>query len=194
VLVWTIVGRRCLTWSATYADHVPSGQWPSDPRRHVHRVVRHPSAPLVVFTVAGAVVVVGTVLPWFRAGSTSRSSYQLMGLLTRLEIAPDGLVSDLVRWWPVVPLLVTTAVVLAWWRWTIPALVIAAIALVYVGGVGYAIVDAARDVGVTTGPGPWVCTLGGIDLLASSVWLALSTSSRRLALPAPAAAPLADPS
>jgi hypothetical protein len=149
---------------------------------------------LIVFTVAGAIVLVGTLLPWLRTGSTSRSSYQLMGLLSRLDIAPDGVVSDLVRWWPVVPLLVTAAVVLAWWRWTIAALVLAAVALAYVGGVGFAMVVAARDAGVSIGPGPWVCTIGGADLLLSSVWLAAATTTRRLALRAPVAAPLADPS
>jgi hypothetical protein len=160
----------------------------------VHRLVRHPSAPLLVFTVAAAVVLVGTVLPWMSTGSRTRTSYQLMGLLSRLDIAPDGWVSELIRWWPVVPLLVTSAVVLAWWRWTIAALVVAALTVAYVGGVGFQIVTAARDSGVDIGPGPWVCTIGGVDLLLSSVWLAVSTTSRRLALRAPVAAPLADPS
>jgi hypothetical protein len=160
----------------------------------VHRLVRHPGAPLIVFTIAGATVLVGTVLPWMSTGSTTRTSYQLMGLLSRLEIAPDGWVSGLVRWWPIVPLLVTAAVVLAWWRWTLAALAVAAATLAYVGGVGYTMVASARDVGIDIGPGPWVCMAGGVDLVVSSVWLAAATNARRLALRAPVAAPLADPS
>jgi hypothetical protein len=160
----------------------------------VHRLVRHPGAPLLLFTIAAATVLVGTVLPWMRTGSTTRSSYQLMGLLSRLEIARDGVVSGLVRWWPVVPLLVTAAVVLAWWRWTFAALAVAAATLGYVGAVGFTMVASARDVGIDIGPGPWVCLVGGVDLAVSSVWLGAATTSRRLALRAPVAAPLADPS
>jgi hypothetical protein len=150
-------------------------------------------APELTFTVAALVVLVGTFLPWLRTGSTSRSSYDLLGLLSRLDFAPDGPMSTLVRCWPLVPVLLTGAVVLAWWRWTWAALVVAAAALLYAGGVGVAMIAAVRGTGISTGPGPWVATIGSLDLVVSSVWLAV-TSARRLGLPAPVAAPLADPS
>lgn len=159
-------------------------------RRGFHHLVRHPGAPLVVFTIAAVVVVVGTFAPWLRSGSTSRSSYDLLGLMSRLDIAPDGFVSTLVRWWPVVPLLATSAVVSAWWRWTSVAVAAAVVSVFYAGGVGAAIVVASRGTSITIGPGPWICAIGGLALLGSAAWLAIS-ATRRVAR-TPAAAPLDD--
>jgi len=162
------------------------------PRSAMHRFVRHPSLPLVVLTVAAVVTLVGTFVPWLRSGSTSRTSYELLGALARLDFAPDGVVSVLVRGWPVVPLLVTAAVVAAWWRWTWVSVAAAAAAALYAGGVGLTMVIGAHRTGIDVEPGPWVCLLGATVLLVAAAWLALSATTR--AARAPVSAPQADPS
>lgn len=174
--------RRFLPWRATYAARVT--------QHVVHRVVRHPTASLSAFTCAAIATLIGTFLPWLRSGSRTRTSYDLLGVLSRLEFAPGGVVSTLVHWWPVVPLLITAAVVAGWWRWTWPAVVAAAISALYAGGVGVAVTVASHDVGIELGPGPVVCALGGAGLLLASLWLTLTATGR--ALPTPDAAPLVD--
>ncbi|MCU1360515.1 MAG: hypothetical protein JWN99_1804 [Ilumatobacteraceae bacterium] len=166
MLVSTIEVRRSLTWSATYA-------------LLVHRLVRHPGTPLAVFTAAAAVTMVGTFLPWLRSGSTSRSSYDLLGVLARLDVAPHGAVSTLVHWWPVVPLLITSAVVAAWWRWNWAAVAAAVVSALYAGGVGLAMMVASRGTGIGLGPGPWVCVFGGFDLLMAALWLTVTSAIGR---------------
>ncbi len=142
---------------------------------------------------AGAVVVLSTFLPWLRSGSTSRSSYELLGLLDRLDIAPDGPISALVRWWPLVPLVVTLAVVLAWWQRWAASLAAAVVAVVYAGGVGGALAARSKDTPVTLGPGPMVCAVASAVFLVTAGWMVFTHASAR-AVPAPHAAPPADPS
>lgn len=137
-------------------------------------------------SIAGLVTLVGTFLPWLHSGSTTRSSYALLGVLARLDLTTDGVVSTLVRWWPLVPLLVTAAVVAAWWRWTWLSVGVAATAAIYAGGVGAVIVVAARGTGIDLGVGPWVCGVGALVLLVSSTWSAISTTRRAARAPASA--------
>jgi len=136
-------------------------------------------------------VVFATFLPWLRSGTTTRSSYELLGLLTRLDFAPDGPVSVLVRWWPLVPLVVTLAVVLAWWRRWVASLVAAVVAVLYAGGVGGALVVASRDTGIAVGPGPLVCAIGSVAFLFTAAWMVFTHASQSAAR-APLAAPPAD--
>ena len=159
-------------------------------------LVEHRVAALIVFTCAAAVTLLGTFVPWLRSGGTSRSSYDLLGVLVRLELAPDGKVATMVRWWPVVPLLLTVAVVAAWWRQTWIAVTTAVLSVLYISGVGAKVVVAAQNAGIQVGPGPWVCAFGGAGLLLASVWLATAsvTSARRPELRAPHAVPLDGPS
>lgn len=154
-----------------------------------HHVVRHPTAALIVFTIAASITLVGTFLPWLRSGSTSRSSYDLLGVLSRLDVAPGGAVSTLVHWWPVVPMLLTSAVVAAWWRWAWVALAAAVISALYAGGVGLAMMVASRDTNIGVGPGPWVCVFGGLDLLIAATWLTVRTATGRGAPRPDAASP-----
>lgn len=156
-------------------------------------MLRHRPASLTAFSVAGFAVVLATFLPWLRSGSTSRSSYDVLSLLDRLELAPDGMVSTLVRWWPIVPLLVTAAVVSAWWglRWV--ALGATVVAVFYAGGVGLALVVASRSTGVAIGPGPWVCAVACLVFLASAGWIVLTHATGRDAR-TPFVAPPVDPS
>jgi hypothetical protein len=136
-------------------------------------------------------VVVATFLPWLRSGSTSRSSYELLGLLDRLEIAPDGAVSTLVQWWPMVPLLVTLAVVLAWWERWLASLAAALVAVVYAGGVGSALALGSRGTPIRLGSGPWVCAVASAAFLVTAAWMVFTHASAS-AVPAPRAAPPAD--
>jgi hypothetical protein len=163
----------------------------SSPSRSIHHVIRHPTTSLVVFSAAAVVTLVGTFMPWLRSGATNRSSYDLLGMLRRLGIAPNGVVSTFVHWWPVVPLLITAAVVAAWWRWTAAAAVAAAMAAIYSGVVAIAMIVAARRTIITVGSGPWVCIVGDGVLLTSAAWMSITNATRRV-LPAPGAAPLAD--
>jgi hypothetical protein len=157
------------------------------------QMLRHRPSSLVAFSVAGLVVVVGTFLPWLRSGSTSRSSYDLLGVLDRLDLAPGGFISTLIRWWPMVPLLVTVAVVAAWWglRWV--ALVTATAAVLYAGGVGAALVVASRDTGIGVGVGPWVCAIASAVFLITALWIVFTHATGH-AVRTPREAPLVDPS
>jgi hypothetical protein len=159
--------------------------------RITRNVVRHPHTALIVFTLAAAVTLVGTFVPWLRSGSTSRSSYDLLGLMSRLDFAPGSVVRTMVRWWPLVPLLITTAVVAAWWQQTWVALIAATTSALYAGGVGVAVVVASRRTHVDVGPGPWVCAIGSLGLLVAATWLAV-TSARRPDPAAPVATTPAD--
>jgi hypothetical protein len=147
----------------------------------LRRLARHRPSSLVAYTVAGAVVVLATFLPWLHSGTTSRSSYDLLGVLARLDIAPHGMVSRLITWWPVVPLLVTCAVVMAWWRWWVPSMVTALLAIAYAGGVGTSLVVATRGTGIGLGVGPLLCAVASGVFLVTSVWMVFTHASERAA-------------
>lgn len=155
------------------------------------RALRHRPASLIAFTAAGAVVVVATFLPWVRSGSTSRSSYDLLGVLARLDVAHDGAASTLVRWWPIVPMIVTIAVVLAWWQRWLMSLIAAVIAVGYAGGVGGMLAVRSRGTGIGVSAGPWVCAAGSAVFLVTAAWMVFTHASGRVA-PTPREAPLAD--
>ncbi len=159
----------------------------------LRRLARHRPSSLVAYTAAGAVLVASTFLPWLRSGRTDRTSYDLLGVLARLDIAPHGVVSRLVTWWPVVPLLVTLAVVMAWWRWWVPSMVTALAAVVYAGGVGTSLVVRTRGTGIGIGAGPWVCAVSSVVFSLTAVWMVFTHASER-AVRARIAAPPADPS
>ena len=157
----------------------------------VRRLVRHRPSALGAYTVAGGAVVIATFLPWLHSGSTSRSSYELLGLVERLDIAPDGVVSTLIRWWPLVPLLVTIAVVLGWWQRWVASSAVALAAVAYSGGVGSSLAWQARGTPITLGAGPWVCAIASVVFLVTAGWMAFSHASAR-AVAVPRAAPPAD--
>ncbi len=157
----------------------------------MRRLVRHRPTALGAYTAAGAAVVLATFLPWLHSGSTARSSYELLGLLDRLGIAPDGPVSLLVRWWPLVPLVVTTAVVLAWWQRWLASLVAAAVAVVYAGGVGSTLAWRSRGTPITLGAGPWLCAVASGAFLLTAAWMVFTHASAN-AVRAPRATPPAD--
>ena len=75
----------------------------------------------------------GSFLPWLESGERSRSSYELYGVVSRLEVASGSWARVGLAVWPLVPLLVTSAAVLAWWGRAVSALVAAWVAAAYVG-------------------------------------------------------------
>lgn len=152
---------------------------------------RRPLSPLVVLTSAGVLLLAGTFLPWLHSGTTSRSSYALIGLVDRLDIAPGGPAATLIGAWPFVPLLVTTAVVLAWWGRSTWSLVVAVVAALYAGGLAAVLAVGSSGTSIDVGVGPWLCAAAGGCFLMAAVWLRVASGrasrTRR-------AAPLADPS
>lgn len=128
---------------------------------------RH-SVIVVAMTIAGALTVIGTLLPWVRVGTRRRNSYDVFELAGRLGLAPDGPVANGLRWWAFVPLLTAIAVVAVWWGWLRPGAAVGVVAGVYAGGVG-AVVARTSTRGITLEAGPAVTAAGGLALLAGSV-------------------------
>jgi hypothetical protein len=117
-------------------------------------------------TIAAAVLLLGTFLPWVRSGRRERNSYELLGLVDRLGFAPDGWVERFVRWWPVVPLLVVAAVVGAWWNRRPAAVVLAVTAIVYATAVAWKLAERPGPalLGIT------VTLVGCALLLVATAW------------------------
>jgi hypothetical protein len=127
---------------------------------------------LAAATAAGVVTLVGTALPWLRSGRRWRTSYELLGLVERLDIA-RGPARHLVRWWPLVPLLVTATVVAAWWAATRIAAALALVSSTVVVHVVIVVRRAAPRAGLHVGNGPWVSVVGAVLLLGCCVALAV---------------------
>ena len=127
-----------------------------------------------VVSVGAATALVGTFLPWVRIGSRSRSSYLLLGILSRLRFTPGGPAAAAVRLWPLVPLLLVSAVVVAWSGRRRVGGAITVVAAVYVGGLA-AVVTLAP---VAAQPGVPVALAGSVVLLVAAV---LQLTGRRQA-------------
>jgi hypothetical protein len=135
---------------------------------------------LTALSIVGVALLAATFLPWVHSGSRTRSSYELLGLLDRLGVAGDGLAAGLIRWWPMVPLLVTCAVVLGWWRLHGWALAVALVASGYVVGVAGVLIVASGSTGVDLGIGVWVATLAGALFVAAAVFTRVTAASARV--------------
>ena len=122
-----------------------------------------------VATAGALVAVVGTFLPWLRSGTRRRSSYEIFSLVDRLGISQSSLVGWGLRLWPIVPLLLATAVTLAWFprKWFSGASAVAAV--VYAGGVSAAVEFAPATSLIAVSYGPWVTLAGAIALAAGAV-------------------------
>lgn len=126
--------------------------------------------PAVVVMAAGAVVtIVGTLLPWVRTGGVQRNSYDVFVLVERLGISESDLVGYGLRRWPLVPLLVVAAVVLAWWGWPHAGAVIGIVGGVYAGGVGATVATADAVQVVDIKAGATVTAVGAAVLLLGSI-------------------------
>lgn len=142
------------------------------------QVTRWRVVAAVVATLGAAIVIAGGALPWLRTGNRRRSSYDVFALVDRLGFSPSGPVGWAVRLWPVMPLLVTVAAVLAWqWRlW--PFLVAAAVAVAYAGGVGIAVATADPPALLRVEPGPTVTACGAAAILLAALLAAFATFAR----------------
>ncbi len=159
----------------------------------VPRPRREAVAARAGLTLAGSAVLAATFLPWLGTGTGSRSSYDLLGVLARLGLTPDGPLSTLVEWWPLVPVTLTSAVVLAWWGRDGVAAVVALAGAAYTGGVAVALRVAARRAGVQVHHGVVLCAAASVALAVCALWLLLTRATGRGA-PAPGAAAPGDPS
>lgn len=122
-------------------------------------------------------VVVATFLPWVNSGSRSRSSYGLLGVIDRLGIAGEGLAGTAIRWWPVVPLLVTAAVLLGCWHRHRLAVIVALVTTVYVVGVAAVLIAVRTDADVDLGIGVWLGAATGLLFSVAAVVAVLKAAS-----------------
>ena len=141
--------------------------------------------------------VVGLLLPWVYSGSIGRSSFQLFGLIDRLGFTPGGILGAIVKWWPVAPLVLTTAVVMIWAGRVRSGAIIGLCASIAVGAFAAVMrFGAAKVPTVRLGDGPVVSLVCAIALGATCV-LSLVRGARLPRVPAaerPLAAPQGDPS
>jgi hypothetical protein len=64
--------------------------------------------PVVAAVAAASVAVAASFLPWARSGEASRSSYELVSVVVRLEVLPEG-TGGLARIWYALPALLGCA-------------------------------------------------------------------------------------
>gem|GEM_PF-13725 len=136
--------------------------------REQPEVVRH-RLGAAASTLAGATLVLATFLPWLRSGRADRTSHEVLDLLDRLGLAPDGAVALLVEAWPLLPLTVTAAVVARWSRRDVAAVVLALVAAAHATVVSVAVLRVGRSGLVTVRSGPWICLAGGIGLALTTI-------------------------
>jgi len=125
-------------------------------------------AALGTMTAGAVVAVTGSLLPWVRTGEARRNSYDVFALADRLGFATDGAVAQALRWWPLVPLIATIAVVAAWWGRPRTGGAVGLVAGAYAAGVGFAVgtADAAGVLDIE--PGAGVTAAGGLVLALAS--------------------------
>lgn len=144
--------------------------------RTLQRMERRIASSFVMLAVTGLLVVSATFLPWVHTGSRARTSYDLLGLLDRLDLAGGSAASALITLWPMVPLLIALAVVLGWWGHRGWSLVVAGLAALYVLGVATLLVVTGRSTGVDLGIGVASAVITATLFLASAVLALRSTS------------------
>lgn len=134
--------------------------------------------PAVAVMAAGALVtIVGTWLPWVRSGSALRNSYDVFALIDRLGFSSGELVGRGLRLWPLVPLLVIGAAVLAWWGWAGAGAAVGVVGAVYAGGVALAVITADAPA-VEIRPGATVTVAGSVVLLLGSIGVVVLAARR----------------
>lgn len=147
--------------TATYAAGVGASQ---------NRLLIGPA----LMTVGAIGAVAGSFGDWLTSGRVGRSSYDILGLVDRLGFSPDGALSWLVRGWPLMPLLMTCAVVAAWWpkRWL--ALVFAIVGGSYAAALGLAVAAAVPERrSISVGAAPALTAVGGALVLLGSLAVVL---------------------
>jgi hypothetical protein len=128
----------------------------------------------ISMTVAAVLTLAATFLPWIRSGQQSRSSYSLLGLVDRLEFAPDGPAATAIKLWPLVPMLLVICTIAVWWPRKSVAIVGAVVAALYVLGMAVALGQAPLPLLV----GRTAAIAGGVMLLGAAAVLAAERSPR----------------
>lgn len=131
--------------------------------------VRRHHAPPLALSLGAAAVLIGTFLPWWRSGTRGRSSYALLDLVDRLELASNAWATSAIRFWPVVPVLVVGSVVATWWGWHRVGAVCAVTSAVYASVLAIVI----RQAPGTALVGTVVTIAGSLVLLASTIAVVL---------------------
>ena len=133
-------------------------------------VHRHHAPPLAL-SIGASVVLVGTFLPWWRSGARRRSSYALLDLVDRLELASNDWATNAIRFWPIVPVLVVGAVVATWWGWRHVGIACA----LFAGGYALTLAVIVRRAPGTALVGTGVTIIGAVMLLLAAFLVALRT-------------------
>lgn len=145
-------------------------------------------APMLI-SLGATGVLVATFRPWVASGRRTRNSYEVFEIVERLGFAPGGLVGWAMRLWPLVPLLLATAVATTWFERRLVAGVAAALAALYAGGVGVAVNTAPHEGIVRVVGAPLFTAIAALVLVSGAIAeLAGVVLARRGPHPTPALA------
>ena len=110
-----------------------------------------------------------SLLPWVTTGSRRRHSYDVFVLVERLGFSSGGIEAAALRWWPLMPLQVIAAVVIAWWGGWPAVGTLGVIGGAYAAAVGITVATASPGGGIEIDQGPVVTAVGGALLVVGSV-------------------------
>lgn len=123
-----------------------------------------------VMTVGAGLAIVASFLPWLRSGTIERSSYDLVGLVHLLRIADNAHIRSLIGLWPVMPLLVVSGVVAAWWGWRFVGAGFGIVAAAFAGIPSIAVAHAIHDRHqISVSDAPMLTAAGACALLLGSL-------------------------
>lgn len=134
---------------------------------------------------AAGVALIGVFGPWLLSGASRRSSFELLDLVDRLGFANDGVFAWVVRFWPVVPLMIVVSVVAAWADRPRASALVGVFSGLYVAGVSIGVNQAPDADLVRTTWGVQVAALGGLGLLAAAIWSLVVSRPRLRVRPSP---------
>jgi hypothetical protein len=121
----------------------------------------------VVLLAGSLTLLVGSFGTWLYSGGAGRSSFVLFDLVDRLGFAAGGGFATVIRWWPVMPLVVVAANVMAWWGRSVFAAVLAIVGGAY---------SLAMAIGVTRAPNISIIRLGwGVAVTAVGAMIVVAT-------------------
>lgn len=124
----------------------------------------------VLMTLGAAVTLIGSFSSWLSSGRIGRSSFKLLGVIQRLGFVPNGLTRTVVRAWPLMPLLLTIGVVLAWWGWRATGAVVATVGALFAGVVGGAVAFMAPEArGIEISDAPRTTFIGAVVVVFGSL-------------------------
>lgn len=126
-------------------------------------------------------VIAGSFLPWVVSGEVRRSSYAILGIVERLDVAGEGILGFLIAHWAFVGVLCMAPVVVGCLRWWRTAGALGVVVALATGLLSFAILIAAgasAGLPVRVDPiGPAVMAAGAVLLLGAGIALALGVGS-----------------